>query len=174
METEGTIPSTEPEQNPEQIIADILKRQRKVSITEALKIAGFELNVDHSAPKEVTEEEYAVVLEYGGKLLEVFVSRPNGKIDTFVSNIDEPEALPHQPNETTFLYTAAQKVMKELANADQKKYVYIFRTDYPQMLAWAETKGQDIFHWQEHRAEEMKGGTEHFLQTTIEPETYED
>lgn len=141
MDSEACL---EMEQNPrEQIISQIMQRA---------KIKGV------SSWGIITVE-----MEYGSKKLQIDIG-PNqeGTIGNFnvISMINKKQDGQRLEEETTFLYEAAKRFMQKYANEFKKILSYSLQTENKNMIAFAETKGAQIF-----------GGWDQTLSMPNEPHT---
>ncbi len=98
--------------------------------------------------KENYPEKGYILFEYGTKVLELgYEFDSNGIVAvTFIkSKNDENE---HKPEETTLLYEAAKQTMQKLSNNFKRLLHYQMITADKKMLAWAQTTGRNLFHWE--------------------------
>lgn len=68
--------------------------------------------------------------------------------------------------ETTVLYLAARNIMKKIVQQDRMPKKYVFYTHYTKLVQWANTIGDDIFHW------EQKDFTEKDEEMLIQPAVF--
>lgn len=87
-----------------------------------------------------------ITITHGRKELTVtFENAEPMRAYTFVKNKRGEEQV--EPNETTLLYTAIQKVIQQEADRLGLPIIYTLTTTSPQMTLWATTKGRKLFDW---------------------------
>ncbi len=105
------------------------------------------------------------MLCYGSKALLLYFER-DIEFVTVVININEQR----RDNETTTLYSKARDLMQQKANLLNKKVLYELITENYKMIAWAKTKGEEIFHWKKNIELKTEKGNAQVFSTEIKPE----
>ncbi len=125
MELRRGLERAEPiETSPEKIVADIL--------------------AEVTIQPEKKRSKIKYLLNYGSKVLTLSYDLRDQSY-LAVLETDRPED--HLPNETTLLYTAAKKLMDTKANSLGQAVRYSLITENPSLIKWAESTGDNIFHW---------------------------
>lgn len=133
----------------EQIVAEILANVKEITAEEADAIAETKNVILWSSQRHY-------LLEYGGKYL--IISLKQEMINTYVKNNGKEK----QPKETTLLYTAAKKVMQQLADETGKEFMYKLITPSFTMRQWAIETGSKIFDWTEESDYEQQAAIGQF------------
>ena len=126
----------------DQVINDIYKKRRSISIEEFIEFAGG------SADKIAETYPERVLFQYGNKILILGIDREKKAVSTIIKAVGGDK----KENETTFLYRTAKRLMQETANAERTPLQYKARTYNETMMEWAKTSGNDVFAWEEQRA----------------------
>ncbi|MBI5222278.1 MAG: hypothetical protein HY980_02160 [Candidatus Magasanikbacteria bacterium] len=138
----------------ESIIEKILSEKRKITFQEARDL-GYRFSDYNDEYPGV----YRYLLKYGGKILIITIDTvdhdrkitgDDGEVNTFVRNTDDAK---HIDEETTMLYTAAQRLIALECIETLKSLLYVLETNNQKMIAWAQTKGRQIFNWDEERVQ---------------------
>lgn len=92
--------------------------------------------------------ELIFILRYGNKYLELYIHLGAYDCSTCVFNIPNQEK---KPNQTTYLYAAAKKIMQGVADDFETTLQYKLTTPNKKMIAWAkdQDKGRALFDWPE-------------------------
>ncbi len=92
-----------------------------------------------------------VYLYYGSKKLTVIKDKKTGNYATHIHTTDSPSyEQDRKQNEMTILYAAAKVLMEETSRQLQRPLQYEFNTRWEHLARWAETQGNEIFHWDHH------------------------
>ncbi len=85
-------------------------------------------------------------LAYGSKQLDCYVLK-----DTKVAGamIESQQQKEKKEGETSLLYRALYQVLRGVANRLGEALTYTFVTENEKLIAWANTQGNEIFHWKE-------------------------
>ncbi len=103
-----------------------------------------------------------ITLSYGRKDLMIVASKRDNSVITRVENMRESG---QEENETTLLYTAAKKIMGQLAQKYKSDLKYTISTSDESMNAWAQSKGVNIFNLQP--ASDIRDDFDHHYRATI-------
>ncbi|HBK33861.1 TPA: hypothetical protein DEP34_02840 [Candidatus Uhrbacteria bacterium] len=87
---------------------------------------------------------FRVHLAYGSKRLDCYVLK-----DTKVAGamIESEQTKEKKEGETSLLYRALYHVLRGVANRLGEALSYTFVTENEKLIAWANTHGNEIFHW---------------------------
>lgn len=139
-------------------------------------VDSSELNIDKISSdvlggvKEVERDERYInaqvfIFEYGSKELILYLENSDAS-HTFVDTIKPSERKEY---ETTILYRALRKFLDNVASKQQKDINYKLLTESKQVVSWANSTGNDIFHWKKIDIIPQEEYLDlHIFETTIE------
>lgn len=118
-----------------------------VSVTTPSKdevLAVYRRVWGREASSDFNPERYRI-LRCGNKELLLSLGFDQGS--TLLANLPEADGVESIPGETTALYREVKRLIEEHVREVRIPYVYMLETESPVMQAWAKTKGNEVFRW---------------------------